>query len=85
MKLPRYSKIVTTFLYVSIFAAMIYTFWSFYYAGESVNPDIYSETIKILCYLLGITGGLKISENVTGAVEAVAQYKYTGADMRGGE
>ena len=81
----RYSKIVTTALYLFMFAVIVYTLWTFYYARESVNPEVYAETIKTLCWLLGITGGLKISENISNAAETVAQYKYTGADLRGGE
>ncbi len=76
-KMPRYSKVVTSALYIFLFCVIIFTFWTFPNSGESVNPEVYSETIGTLLGLLGITGGLKVSENISDAIRAVAQYKYT--------
>lgn len=85
-KLPRYQKIVTSFLYVTIFVIIGFTFWEFHYVGESVSPDIYDKTLEVLLGLLGITGGMKVSETVSEAVQKVAECKYSiGAQMRGGE
>ena len=81
----RYQKIVTTFLYAFMFGVIIYTFWGYYYVGETVNPEIYNKTIEILLGLLGITGGMKISENITEAISTVASYKYETDNLRGGE
>lgn len=83
---PRYQKIVTSVLYVILFVIIAYTFWEFNFVGESVNSDIYSKTLDVLVSLLGITGGMKISENITDAIESVAKCKYSaGSEMRGGE
>lgn len=85
-KLPRYQKIVTSFLYGTIFVIIGYTFWEFHYVGESVSPEIYDKTLEVLLGLLGITGGMKISETISDAARSVAECKYSvGAEMRGGE
>lgn len=65
---------------------MAYTFWTFYYVGESVNPEVYNKSLDTLLGLLGVTGGLKGIESVGETVSNIAKMKYSvSSDMRGGE
>lgn len=86
-KLPRYQKIVTTFLYATVLFVVGYTFWEFNYVGESVNPEIYGKTMDVLLGLLGVTGGLKITEGITDTARDIVALKTSNSavNMRGGE
>lgn len=85
-KLPRYQKIVTSFLYIAIFIVISFTFFEFHYAGLPVDAEIYSRTMEVLLGLLGITGTMKVSENITEAAQNIMSLKYSaGSEMRGGE
>lgn len=89
MRKIRYQKFVTTFLYMLLFAIIVYTFWEYNYVGESVGPEVYEKTLDTLLGLLVTTGALKTSEVIGSTVKKVAELKYNPIDvvddMRGGE
>lgn len=94
LKKIRYQKFVTTFLYLLLFAIIVYTFWEYNFVGAEVGAEVYSKTLDTLLGLLGVTGGLKMFEVAGDTIQGVAKLKYTSSldttpdivdDMRGGE
>lgn len=94
LKKIRYQKFVTTFLYLLLFAIIVYTFWEYNFVGAEVGAEVYSKTLDTLLGLLITTGALKGSEVFGETVQKVAELKYTSNldvdpdvvdDMRGGE
>mgnify|MGYP004539739435 CR=1 FL=1 len=94
LKKIRYQKFVTTFLYLLLFAIIVYTFWEYNFVGAEVGAEVYSKTLDTLLGLLITTGALKGSEVFGETVQKVAELKYTSSldvdpdvvdDMRGGE
>ena len=94
LKKVRYQKFVTTFLYLLLFAIIVYTFWEYNFVGAEVGAEVYSKTLDTLLGLLITTGALKGSEVFGETVQKVAELKYTSNldvdpdvvdDMRGGE
>ncbi len=90
----RYQKFVTTFLYLLLFAIIVYTFWEYNFVGAEVGAEVYSKTLDTLLGLLITTGALKGSEVFGETVQKVAELKYSASEsdttditdsMRGGE
>lgn len=88
----RYQKFVTTFLYLLLFAIIVYTFWEYNFVGAEVGAEVYSKTLDTLLGLLCVTGGMKGAEVFGETVQNVAALKYKQEhdnnnvdDMRGGE
>lgn len=96
MRKIRYQKFVTTFLYMLLFAIIVYTFWEYNYVGESVGPEVYEKTLDTLLGLLCTTTSLKLGEVAGQTFENVTKIKNSIRvepennsdvvdDMRGGE
>ena len=92
----RYQKFVTTFLYLLLFAIIVYTFWEYNFVGAEVGAEVYSKTLDTLLGLLCTTTSLKLGEvagqtfeNVTRIKNAMKHDQECGTnvvdDMRGGE
>lgn len=92
----RYQKFVTTFLYLLLFAIIVYTFWEYNFVGAEVGAEVYSKTLDTLLGLLCTTTSLKLGEvagqtfeNVTRIKNAMKHDQEDSAsvtdDMRGGE
>lgn len=92
----RYQKFVTTFLYLLLFAIIVYTFWEYNFVGAEVGAEVYSKTLDTLLGLLCTTTSLKLGEvagqtfeNVTRIKNAMKHDQDMSAnnvdDMRGGE
>ena len=75
LKKIRYQKFVTTFLYLLLFAIIVYTFWEYNFVGAEVGAEVYSKTLDTLLGLLGVTGGLKMFEVAGDTIQGVAKLK----------
>lgn len=92
----RYQKFVTTFLYLLLFAIIVYTFWEYNFVGAEVGAEVYSKTLDTLLGLLCTTTSLKLGEvagqtfeNVTRIKNAIKGDENNNSNdvdsMRGGE
>ena len=96
LKKIRYQKFVTTFLYLLLFAIIVYTFWEYNFVGAEVGAEVYSKTLDTLLGLLCTTTSLKLGEVAGQTFENVTRIKNAMKDdennncndvdsMRGGE